>query len=182
MSCVQILSADDDYVLGNIAMGGVGGTVAEGGSGGTADGGSGGAGGAMCGQAATPPGGTCPAECNGGCDNDVCLIDCTQTDCRTVPVVCPADFACDVQCGPMNCRNAMITCPAAHACNVSCSGNQACRDATLTCSDGPCSVACAGGCGMDVVCGSNACTVDPCDALNNPTLECGESCSCEGCS
>jgi hypothetical protein len=188
LGCVQILDADQDYVLGH-PFGGSGGTggTADGGAGGTGGaggigGGGAGAGGMMCGEAVPPVGGACPAECNGGCDEDICVIDCSQTICSNT-IDCPDDFACEVRCGSMDCRDATITCPPAHACEVLCTEGMACRDATLTCTDGPCSVSCAaGGCaGMGVTCGTNACTVDLCDSGNNPTLTCGDSCSCMDC-
>lgn len=173
VGCVQILGADKDYVLGDIGTGGAAG------DGGTA--GAGGDGGATCGSAPTPPGGACPSECNGGCDGDVCVIDCAAGSCAAT-ITCPPGFACEVRCTSMQaCRDATIQCPDTYACQVVCDGVMGCRDSTLACADGPCDVDCGSGCtGMEVSCGPNACTAS-CSAAAMPTLDCAASCMCEGC-
>lgn len=187
MSCVQILGADKDYVLGDIGTGGMAGggaTAGDGGvagQGGMAEGGMAAGGGATCGEAPAPPGGNCPNVCNGGCDGDVCVIDCGAQDCG-VGITCPPNFACEVRCtAALSCRDANIQCPEIHACNVVCDGSLACRDATLTCGDDPCDLTCGSGCsGMAVACGADACTAT-CGGSEVPTLDCAASCMCEGC-
>src|SRR5688572_17144348 len=51
-----------------------------------------------CSMDAVPDGGACPAECNGGCVDDVCTIDCSIDGCAAQMVACPAEFACAVLC------------------------------------------------------------------------------------
>jgi hypothetical protein len=140
-----------------------------------------------CGVAAPPVGGACPGVCNGGCPNDVCIIDCSLAACDGVTVTCPAGFACEVQCSAsQSCRQSTINCPDDHACDIDCSGAQGCRQAAINCSaDGPCAIACGAAnqacLSADVTCGNNACTATCADPNDPPTLTCGSACLCTSC-
>jgi len=140
-----------------------------------------------CGLGVTPVGGSCPAECTGGCNNDVCVIDCNaQNGCKSDTITCPAGFDCEVQCGgQQGCDGAAITCPADHECNVACSAQQACRDATVACStNGPCHLSCSNDnqvCNNTTfTCGDNLCEAT-CAGNSTPAVGCGTSCSCTSC-
>ncbi|MBW2455852.1 MAG: hypothetical protein JRI68_15150 [Deltaproteobacteria bacterium] len=166
---------------GSGAAGGLGGTTGTGGTGG----GDGGSGGAPCGLEPTPPGGSCPSECTGGCANETCTIECNDDEeCRDEQLTCPPDFNCVLDCsGAEGCRNATLACPEDYTCVVNCSGDNGCRDLEITCSTvGTCAVSCGSAhdaCrGTDLLCGSNSCTAT-CDNSNRqPDVTCGPSCAC----
>ncbi|MBW2529028.1 MAG: hypothetical protein JRI23_32930 [Deltaproteobacteria bacterium] len=102
-----------------------------GGTGGTSAGGSGAGG--ICGQDFSPPGGTCPDECTGGCDNGTCTISCNSVGvCENLTLTCPAGFACHVRCfNGDSCRGAQIHCPDDYPCTVLCAWNNSCTAATI---------------------------------------------------
>jgi hypothetical protein len=142
----------------------------------------------LCGLTPTPPGGTCPPECTGGCNAGVCTIACNAAgECQgNPPINCPAGFACVVSCGGTDgCRQNTINCPDGYPCTVTCTGQTACRFTNVNCSaTGVCNVACGSAnqtCRDGLVtCGGNSCQVT-CPGSFPPTVACGSSCSCTPC-
>ncbi len=171
---------------GNGAAGGLGGSAGAGGS--TSSSG-GGFGGGDCGLEPTPPGGSCPSECTGGCANETCTIDCNGDEaCRDAQLTCPPDFNCVLECGGQSgCRNATLACPESYTCVVTCTGEAGCRDLEITCStSGTCELSCSSideACrGADLRCGSNTCTATCDNTTHQPKVTCGSSCACnDGC-
>jgi hypothetical protein len=142
--------------------------------------------GQCCGDPIAAPGGSCPAECTGGCNGSVCAILCDgNEECQGVNIVCPAGFDCSVLCsGYHGCRDSALDCPPDHDCEVICTGpHHACERLQITCSNGPCALDCQGGeshCkDTTVECGTNSCQAT-CDGVA-ATLNCNASCSCTGC-
>jgi hypothetical protein len=152
---------------------------------------------ASCGSTLPAPGGVCPNECTGGCDNatKTCLIACDKAEgqCENAALVCPAGWNCDVLCArKAACKSATVTCPANHACNVDCSSDaESCASLNLLCKNGTCDLSCHGvgaknTCtGAKVACGPNACTAT-CDATYSdptkfPEMSANGACSCMGC-
>jgi hypothetical protein len=140
-----------------------------------------------CGGTTSPPGGSCPSVCTGGCNlgGTHCIIDCLGSSaCEAQAVVCPPGFSCTVLCGFKGCKDAAIHCPALHGCEVSCQGAQSCKDSTVTCSSGVCELSCgsAGSAcdGAELACGDNACSAS-CAGSTLPTVLCGSACSCSAC-
>lgn len=145
--------------------------------------------GQCCGDGLAAPGGACPEACTGGCAGGTCTILCDDEDeCKGMNVVCPADFDCVVSCvGIHSCRDADIDCPPDHRCDVTCDGaaEHPCENTKLTCTNGPCSLACLPGIdpckgNVEVLCGTNACDIT-CDADKPKVVTCGTSCQCEPC-
>lgn len=141
----------------------------------------------VCNLRPAPPGGTCPAVCNGGCSNAVCTINCVGQDaCKDQARVCPAGFACSIVCnGQAACRNSPLTCPGYFACSLACDGQDSCNNADLSCSkSGVCSIACSSSnnvCKNAVqTCGDNECTAT-CAGASKPSTNCGSSCDCQPC-
>ena len=139
----------------------------------------------LCGQTPSPPGGSCPAACTGGCSAGVCLVDCNgAASCGASSITCPPGFACKVLCDDLGaCDNATVTCPDAYACTMVCS-NGACASANLGCGSGVCSLACAGAgscVGANVGCGQNTCSASCSGGSADPTVSCGGSCDCNAC-
>ncbi len=139
----------------------------------------------VCGDDATTTGGPCPDAC-ASCEGELCLLDCSGTSaCNDKEIVCPAGWPCRVLCdGTSSCNDAIVVCPDFYACGVECEGTSACSDLQLQCSlTGTCSMACsdqAAVCsGAIVDCGSDACSAK-CDG-DEPTVDCGPSCSCSTC-
>ena len=144
--------------------------------------------GQCCGDALPPTASGCPSECTGGCAGGVCSIACDNANaCKADNIVCPPGLDCAVECmGKHACQDAAIDCPPDHACDLLCSnptGDHACERATVTCTNGPCSVVCSGNepCkATEVNCGTNACNVSCVDqSADLPTVTCGNACSCE---
>lgn len=149
--------------------------------------------GLCCGEAVPADGGTCPAECSGGCSGTICTILCDEeSECQGANLPCPAGFDCAVDCvGRHGCRDALIDCPPQHSCSVTCGPNtgtafnHACEGATVTCTNGPCDVFCAADGDLDcrdltIACGTNACDVS-CPDSNHPLVNCGSACRCNTC-
>lgn len=141
----------------------------------------------LCALEPTPPGGTCPAACTGGCAAGVCTIDCSVSSC-TGAVTCPAGFACNVACSGMNaCNGGVIACPDAYACDVVCAGGAACRNAAINCSaTGACALSCSADTNVcrdaDLNCGGNDCAATCGGPTNLPAVNCsGGACACTGC-
>jgi hypothetical protein len=128
----------------------------------------------------------CPADCTGGCNENVCVIDCSGNGapCDGADIVCPPEYDCQIIClGVDACDSGTITCPPGFGCSVICGGgNDACGDQTITCGAGPCSVECeADACSGAVIdCGAGACTAT-CGGQPAPTVQCGLSCECTEC-
>jgi hypothetical protein len=142
-----------------------------------------------CPAPATPPGGTCPTECTGGCQGTTCTIDCSgqNTPCADTDIVCPANFDCRVVCtGVDSCDTGTITCPPLYGCRVECSGgNDACGDRTVVCGAGPCSMDCQPDTcnGAEVDCSGSQCTAT-CNGSapgDQPAVDCTGSCACTSC-
>jgi hypothetical protein len=93
-----------------------------------------------------PPGGDCPIQCNGGCDDNRCSIDCDgPMACASNVIVCPPDFECEVRCdGDNACHNSEIDCPDDYACAVGCDGPNACHGVAVIGATGTVRVACGG--------------------------------------
>lgn len=137
----------------------------------------------LCGLQPAPPGGTCPAACNGGCAGGVCTVNCAAGTCSP----CPAGFACNVVCAGVNaCNGAVISCPSNYACSVACSANSGCRDAVVNCSaTGTCAMTCSADAnvctGATMNCGGNDCQAT-CGGASTPALSsCPNGCTCAGC-
>ncbi|HMV70170.1 MAG TPA: PKD domain-containing protein, partial [Myxococcota bacterium] len=93
------------------------------------------------------PGGACPPECTGGCDEATCIIDCTGgSACESMNLTCPADFDCQIDCtGDNACHGSVIECPDdAYACALHCEQDNACHSTQVHCGAGTCDVACVG--------------------------------------
>lgn len=106
--------------------------------------------------------GPCPARCTGGCALDTCTIACdSRSPCDDTDIVCPQGWPCVVLCN----------------------GPDACKEATVHCSDGPCELQCSEpkSCdGVVLMCGAQACNAwcsD--DEPELDQLDCGPSCSCQ---
>jgi hypothetical protein len=139
----------------------------------------------MCDAVPTAPGsGNCPQACTGGCTSEHCIIDCAAGGCSGTTLACPPDYSCQVLCtGADACDGATVNCPPTYACSVACSGGtDACGDVSLSCTDGPCEVACStDACqGMTVQCGTGECSAT-CAGMPTPTLACGGACICAPC-
>ena len=136
-----------------------------------------------CGFDPSPPGGECPAVCNGGCADGVCVIECTLNDCLGETISCPDGYACEVVCTEYGaCTSATIDCPDTYSCTVTCLEDWSCNNTTINCSDdGVCDLECgAMGCvGTQLNCGYDACSAT-CGGicLAEPTVACGSSCEC----
>ena len=121
------------------------------------------------------------------CENGTCTIDCDETsECEGSQVVCPIGWPCLVRCTTTSaCDGAVVTCPDLYPCHVECSGTSACEDLELGCSvAGTCSIACdpvdTSVCDDATVdCGGDSC-IAQC-AENEPAVECGPACECQGC-
>lgn len=131
------------------------------------------------------PGGGCPAECTGGCQGNICTIDCSGNGapCDGSNIVCPTNFDCVVVCNGIDaCDSGTIACPPDHSCTVICGGgNDACGDQVITCGAGSCRVDCAADAcqGANVMCGGGPCSA-AC-GMPAPTVTCGAACACAGC-
>jgi hypothetical protein len=140
-----------------------------------------------CGQTQQAPGSSnCPTACTGGCNGNVCNIDCSGSGlCQGQTISCPADFECALSCGNDGCKSATIGCQPNYHCGISCNGSSACEGATINCSGGICDLSCsadANSCSGTLF----NCSVEQCSATcagnSQPTLDClGNSCSCTGC-
>lgn len=152
---------------------------------------------AACGITLVAPGGLCPNECTGGCDDATrtCTIGCDVNDnqCAAAALVCPAGWNCEVLCGRKGaCKAASVACPSDYTCKVDCSADaESCAELSLSCKNGNCNLACHGApmknscTGAKVSCGSNVCTstcdlsyVDP---TKFPVHTPNGSCSCSSC-
>ncbi|MBM4357991.1 MAG: hypothetical protein FJ096_07760 [Deltaproteobacteria bacterium] len=150
-----------------------------------------------CGMTLQAPGGVCPNECTGGCNNttQTCTIACDKTDgqCENAALVCPAGWNCNVLCArKAACKSATVTCPGNYRCDVGCTNDaESCANLSMLCKNGNCNLACNGGSAKDtctgaqVSCGSNACAatcgVGYLDATKYPKVLANGSCSCVGC-
>ncbi|MBI4956796.1 MAG: hypothetical protein HY908_32565 [Myxococcales bacterium] len=136
-----------------------------------------------CGQQPSPPAGSCPAACTGGCSSGTCIIDCNDSgQCSSQTLACPPGFACEVQCGGSQaCDGATIDCPDLYACQVLCTGS--CANAIVACGSGTCDLACGGNrcAGAVVTCGQNRCTASCQGGTSFPSVTCGGSCDCGSC-
>ena len=134
-----------------------------------------------------PPGGPCPAVCNGGCAAGICTIACSgEQECKGATLECPPGFACEVNCvGKRSCDASLVVCSEADACALLCVGEQSCKKVELICRSGTCDIECLGSsqtCEMAVVnCGQQACTAKCQSPESRPTLNCGQSCDCRPC-
>lgn len=138
----------------------------------------------QCGAQPTPPAGTCPMACTGGCSNGVCIIDCNAgSACSGAQIVCPSGFDCQVLCGGTgSCSNASVTCPGRYACDVVCNGG--CTNLDIGCDTGVCSLSCGAGSvcsGATVSCGASTCAASCNGSTIFPTVACGSSCDCTTC-
>jgi hypothetical protein len=133
-----------------------------------------------CGEpTVAPQGGACPmATCNGGCNGDTCIIDCTTaSSCEDQTINCPAGWDCQVNCQDGNsCKNATLNCPPGRACDLDCNNqSHSCQNIVVNCdADGPCSMICQQNngdhCdGAEITCGGNSCTVN-CIAGDKPAI------------
>ncbi|HWB75659.1 MAG TPA: hypothetical protein VG755_11910 [Nannocystaceae bacterium] len=141
---------------------------------------------------ADPPAeGMCPAECNGGCVDGACRIECAtmpmMATCEGDAIVCPEGWPCVIDCrGNSACRDATIVCPSDHACALECAGDHACEKAHVECGAATCAVSCVEhehACTQtQVACGA-ANTQVTCDREQDkpPHLEPdeGSACACE---
>ena len=141
-----------------------------------------------CPPSTTPPGGSCPAVCSGGCAAGVCTINCdAEQECKGRDLQCPPEFACVLRCaGKQSCQDTALTCSATHACRIECTGEQACAPASADCGAGSCELVCAPqACkGMKLRCSSGSCSArcDSTAAGERPTVErCNEACRCTRC-
>jgi len=137
-----------------------------------------------CDQEPSPPGGSCPAICTGGCLDGTCIIPCnTDSACEGDTINCPAGFACTVECGANDgCKNTTVNCPSRYACNVACSVD--CQNANVNCNTGVCNLTCGAGnaCkNVDLTCGANTCSATCNGSLDLPLVACGSSCDCDSC-
>ena len=117
-----------------------------------------------CSSKPTPPGGACPAVCNGGCpEAGVCEINCTSSACEGSTIQCPPGFSCNVFCMG-SCQDATIQCPDTYPCSVECldSSSPGCQGMIVKCSaTGVCGIVCSPGTacqGATVQCGGAACS------------------------
>lgn len=140
-----------------------------------------------CNNDPAPPGGSCPAQCTGGCPGNVCIIDCSSpSSCEQMTIDCPPGFACDVQCtGDSSCAEAAVNCPGNFSCSVSCDSVDSCSQATITCPvSAPCDLLCSGppsSCSATLqVCGLGNCQAT-CTGGQSVTTDCGAACSCSRC-
>lgn len=138
----------------------------------------------QCGAQPSPPGGTCPMACTGGCSNGVCIIDCNASSaCSGAQIVCPPGFDCQVLCGGTgSCSNASVACPERYACDVVCGGS--CTNLNLACDTGVCSLSCGAGAvcsGATVGCGDSSCAASCNGSSIFPSVNCGPSCDCTTC-
>lgn len=82
----------------------------------------------------------CPAECDLGCEDEVCLIGCVADDSCAGPTICPEGLDCQVVCaGDRSCLGD-VTCPAASTCWVECLGIDSCP--AIACAPGQCTIDC----------------------------------------
>jgi hypothetical protein len=139
------------------------------------------------------PDAPCPPQCDGGCLNGVCTINCSgDNECDGNTIDCPADYACVVNCtGKQACKTARINCPDTHECTINCNAEQACEDGRADCSaDGSCELVCGNNVGsqdcknMALNCGNNTCQAT-CSGGETPSVNgCGSSpcpANCGGC-
>lgn len=169
------------------ASGGQGGATSSATAGGTAGSGQGGGAGG-CGVSPPPPGGTCPAICNGGCNGNICHIECSSAQaCQGNTIDCPSLFACELTCNEVqSCRNATLNCPDEYACTVICEGLQACESLRVNCSqNGVCALDCnqATEVCLDahLECGDQKCTATCATPNDQPNVDCNQSCDCTNC-
>lgn len=109
-----------------------------------------------------PAGGSrCPARCTGGCALGTCTIACEpRSACEGTDIVCPQGWPCVVLCA----------------------GQDACKQVTVHCSDGPCELQCtdAESCeGLVLECGTQSCNAW-CSSEGDgiEAIDCGPSCAC----
>ena len=193
LGCASIIGVDGEYREVSDAatsVGGHAGATPSGASGGGQGGSDGvaGAGGDTCHDAPPAPGGVCPNICSGGCEDDLCVIDCgTSQDCEMLTINCPSNFRCELRCkGISACSQAALHCPDGYACNVTCDVSRACEGLVINCgSAAPCHIECSQShqvCYQAIVnCGDKACTASCKDDENFPELICNNSCFCDAC-
>lgn len=139
----------------------------------------------------TPPGGSCPSSCTGGCTADTCVVDCTTPgSCIGDTVSCPANWKCQVDCGGSDvsggCEGLSVSCPGTFACALNCVGENACVAATVSCGQNPCEIRCddsPNSClGAVMTCSTGACRAT-CDGASAPSVSCnaGSACDCTAC-
>lgn len=129
-------------------------------------------------------GGQCPSQCNGGCDDGTCHVDCLEDgDCQGDVVLCPAGWPCAIYCaGEHSCSgNATFIDCGDNDCVVECEGNSSCQQAQVVCGDGACVLECIGVASCQF--GSIACGAGPCEAAcedaDTPlNVSCGDACDC----
>jgi hypothetical protein len=133
----------------------------------------------------------CPSNCT-SCGSDgkggkTCDIDCSQQNCSSGTVTCPAGYECTISCSNQNdCRT--IDCVDSASCNIMCTGAQSCN--RVTCGSGACNIQCVGqsSCKTNIDCG-NSCACDvSCDQVDQTctgTVTCPNNDACStglGCS
>ncbi len=66
----------------------------------------------------------CPPVCNGGCDNGVCFVNCTDegttTGCINESFDCPVGLSCSLLCEPLRCKDVKLTCQDGQECSTHC--------------------------------------------------------------
>lgn len=124
--------------------------------------------------------GDCPAQCNGGCNQDAktCTINCLAAGtCDNVH--CPGEYTCSINCNAPNACD-RVDCGESKACTITCLGANACGN--VDCGgpgDPECTVTCNGNnaCG-DVTCDEAACTVLCIGNGACGDIDCVDSCNC----
>ncbi len=66
----------------------------------------------------------CPPVCNGGCHDNLCMINCTREDTETACLdksfTCPAGMSCSLLCGALMCRDVALVCEEGQSCGSEC--------------------------------------------------------------
>jgi len=115
----------------------------------------------QCGEV-TPGEGSCPPRCSGGCALGTCTIAChEESPCDDIDVVCPQGWPCVVLCdGPDACKQATIHCSDS-ACELQCPEADSCDNLVMMCGTQSC----------NAWCGDEEAGVDE--------VDCGASCDCQ---
>ncbi|HSO36551.1 MAG TPA: hypothetical protein VLT33_28695 [Labilithrix sp.] len=131
--------------------------------------------------------GACPPECNGGCADGACHINCVAGDdtCangNTVPtwpeagwppaphVICPEGLPCKVSCAGGGCSSYTISCPSVGSCAIDCVGGN-CTYTHFFCGTGACTLSAQPG-------WAGGSRRHPYRVWNYASDVCGSSCDC----
>ena len=130
-----------------------------------------------------PPPDICPPECNGGCEDATCIIDCSSPDECPGDIICPDNLDCLLLCrDDYACDGDSLVCPTTGTCEVDCTGRFSCENSEFIGGTGHLDIQCTGNyacMNSHLTCGEGACH-STCRGrfANLEEYDCGSSCDC----